>query len=113
MHSWEEHTVSLNHGSFAPVVFSALGVLPVDGTVRPSLSDVKGVPRVCDQLRLPPYGTLLNKVVGRLMRLLWQQLWSQAESSKDVSVGGGVEVAFLLLLFCNYCAIVFCIAFVA
>ena len=30
-----------------------------------------GVPRVGNQFRLTPYGTLLNKVVGGLRRLLW------------------------------------------
>ena len=75
MHSWEERTFSLNHLSFALVVFSAHSALPVDGTIWPPLSDVEGVPHVGNQLCFPLYGTLHDKVVGGLRKLLWQKVW--------------------------------------
>ena len=74
MHSWEECTISLDHWSFTPIVFLAHGALPLDGTVGPFLSCVVGVPHGWNQLRLPLYGTLLNKVVSGVRRLLWRQV---------------------------------------
>ena len=87
MYSWEEFTISLNHWSLTPVVFSAHGALPVDGTVGPSLSYVVGVPRVGNQFRFTPYGTLLNKVVSG--GCCGSRSGSAAKSSKGVSAGGG------------------------
>ena len=46
MHSREECTILLNNGCFTPVVFSAYGALPVDGSVWSSFADVEGVTSV-------------------------------------------------------------------
>ena len=66
MHSREECTVPLNNGCFTPVVFSAYGALPVDGSVWSSFADVEGVTSVGHQLRVPSYGSLQDKMVSRL-----------------------------------------------
>ena len=70
MHSREECTVPLNNGCFTPVVFSAYGALPVDGSVWSSFADVEGVTSVGHQLRVPSYGSLQDKMVSRLDWLL-------------------------------------------
>ena len=90
MHSREECTVPLNNGCFTPVVFSAYGALPVDGSVWSSFADVEGVTSktVGHQLRVPSYGSLQDKMIGRLDWLLWREVCSTVESSKEASCKG-------------------------
>ena len=78
MHSREECTVPLNNGCFTPVVFSAYGAPPVDGSVWSSFANVEGVTSVGHQLHVPSYGSILStyhlvlqdKMVSRLDWLL-------------------------------------------
>ena len=91
MHSREECTVPLNNGCFTPVVFSAYGALPVDGSVWSSFADVEGVTSVGHQLRVPSYGSFQDKMVSRLD---WVQTSEQTYqpnillSSTNLFIGG-------------------------
>ena len=91
MHSREECTVLLNNGCFTPVVFSAYGALPVDGSVWSSFADVEGVTSVGHQLRVPSYSSLQDKMVSRLD---WVQTSEQTYqpnillSSTNLFIGG-------------------------
>ena len=79
------------------MIFSVHGALPVDGTVGSSLSYVVGIPRVGNQLRRPPYGSLLNKVVRGLKRLLWQQVWFYGWLVAKLP--GGKMIEFILTVY--------------